>query len=78
LIAKYLAFRGATASPYNTLIVSHLNYGLNIWGWKAERLLKLQKKAVRIIKSAPYRAKTLKKLNFYLFIKYMIIVYYYS
>ena len=51
---------------YNTLILSHLNYGLNIWGWKAERLLKLQKKAVRIITKSHFRSHTnglFKKLN---------------
>ena len=34
---------------YNTLILSHLNYGLTAWGYRCDRIKKLQKKAVRII-----------------------------
>ena len=36
---------------YNTLILSHLNYGLTAWGYRCDRLKKLQKKAVHYILS---------------------------
>ena len=34
---------------YNSLVLSHLNYGILAWGYQTDRLYKLQKKAVRII-----------------------------
>ena len=43
---------------YNSLILSHLCYGILIWGWDSARLLKLQKKAVRLIVNAKYNAHT--------------------
>ena len=48
---------------YNSLIYPHLIYCIEVWGTAADihinSLFKLQKKAIRIIKSAPYRAQTL-------------------
>ena len=41
---------------YNSLILSHINYGILIWGYHSDRLYKLQKKAMRIITVAPYNA----------------------
>ena len=32
---------------YNSLMLPHLNYGITLWGFKCERILKLQKKAAR-------------------------------
>ena len=47
---------------FNTLILPHLNYCIYIWGncsdQNMSRLLKLQKKAIRIISHAGYRAHT--------------------
>ena len=46
---------------YNSLILSHINYGLILWGHKSckcDRILKLQKRAVRLIKCAKYNAHT--------------------
>ena len=43
---------------YNTLILSHLNYGILCWGHSCDRILKLQKKAVRIIKLKSHIAHT--------------------
>ena len=43
---------------YNSLILPNFNYGLNVWGWKANKLFTLQKKAVRIILKTHYRAHT--------------------
>lgn len=51
---------------YNSLVSPYLNYGLLIWGWKGERLLRLQKRAVRMIMGQHYRAHTsdlFRKLN---------------
>jgi hypothetical protein len=51
---------------YNSLILSHMNYGLIVWGGKSGRLLKLQKRAVRIITKSRYNAHTnglFKQLN---------------
>ena len=43
---------------YNELILSKFNYGVLTWGYESEIILKLQKKAVRIITSAKYNAHT--------------------
>ena len=34
---------------YNTLILSHLHYGILCWGFSAHKLFRIQKKAIRII-----------------------------
>ena len=34
---------------YNSLVLSHLNYGILAWGYQTDRLYKLHKKAVKII-----------------------------
>ena len=39
---------------YNGLIKPHIFYGLKCWGFNQERILKLQKKAMRIISSSGY------------------------
>ena len=43
---------------YNSLIASHLNYGILAWGIAAPRLEKLQKKAIRLITNSKYIAHT--------------------
>ena len=43
---------------YNSLIASHLNYGILAWGIVATRLEKLQKKAIRLITNNKYIAHT--------------------
>ena len=51
---------------YNGLIKPHILYGLKSWGFNQERILKLQKKAMRIICSSGYRSHSeplFKKLN---------------
>ena len=43
---------------YYSLILSHLQYCILIWGYQPGRLLKLQKKAERIITNSKYNAHT--------------------
>jgi hypothetical protein len=43
---------------YDALINPHLHYGLLCWGTQSNRILKLQKKAVRIITYSKYNAHT--------------------
>ena len=43
---------------YNTFILSKINYGILTWGYESESILKLQKKAARIITLAKYNAHT--------------------
>ena len=51
---------------YNTLLLSHINYGILLWGHISKRIHKLQKKALRIITLSKYNAHTeplFKQLN---------------
>ena len=51
---------------YNGLLKPHILYGLKCWGFNQERILKLQKKAMRIICSSGYLSHSeplFKKLN---------------
>ena len=41
---------------YNSLILSHLQYCLTVWGYEHNRLTKLQKRAIRIISCNKYNA----------------------
>ena len=43
---------------YNSLVQSHLNYAILMWGFKCNRLVKLQKRLVRIITCSKYNAHT--------------------
>ena len=43
---------------YNALVLSHMNYGLMLWGSKHGKLFKLQKKAIRILNNSAYNAHT--------------------
>ena len=43
---------------YHSLILPHLQYGILLWGSCGDRLLKLQKKALRVIFGLKYRAHT--------------------
>ena len=49
---------GTKTLIYNSLIVSHINYGLMLWGYSCGRIEKLQKKVVRIISLSKYNAHT--------------------
>ena len=43
---------------YNTLILPHFNYCITAWGYQCDRIIKLQKKAIRIISIRTYNAHT--------------------
>ena len=51
---------------YFSMVHSHLNYGLFAWGFDSNRIIKLQKRCVRIITRSRYNAHTqplMKQLN---------------
>jgi hypothetical protein len=43
---------------YNSLILSHLNFCILAWGHQCERIVKLQKKIIRILNISKYNAHT--------------------
>ena len=43
---------------YDSMILSHLNYGILTWGFSIEPLIKLQKKAIRIVTNSKFNAHT--------------------
>ena len=52
---------------YNSLILPHINYCIMAWGFHSNRILKLQKKALRIITLSKYNSHSeplYKKLDF--------------
>ena len=51
---KYVLPLGIKIMLYNSLILPHINYCIMAWGYKGIRLLKIQKKAVRIITLSGY------------------------
>jgi hypothetical protein len=64
---KHFLPQAVLITLYNSLISPHLNYGVLLWGCKADVLEKAQKKIVRIITLSKYNAHTeplFKKLNF--------------
>lgn len=55
---KHFLPKSALVSIYHSLIGSHINYGILVWGYNHDRINKLQKKAIRIINCAKYNAHT--------------------
>ena len=43
---------------YNSLIQTHLYFGITVWGYNCARISKLQKRAIRIISNSRYNAHT--------------------
>ena len=43
---------------YFSMLNSHLNYGLLVWGYECNRLIKVQKRGIRIITRSKYSAHT--------------------
>ena len=63
---KWLLPQNLLKILYNSLILPHLEYCILSWGFKSDRIFKLQKRAVRIITCSKYNAHTeplLKTLN---------------
>ncbi len=69
---------------YNSLILFHLNYCILVWGYRCERITKLQKRIVRILSLSKYNShtdpifKTLKLLKVYDIIKLQELKFYYK
>lgn len=55
---KYQVNSSILQTIYNSLILSHLHYGILCWGFYGNRLFKLQKKAVRVVDKQKYNAHT--------------------
>ncbi len=43
---------------YNSLILSHINFGILVWGYKCNKIVKLQTKITRILSHSKYNAIT--------------------
>ena len=43
---------------YNSLVLSHLNYGLLLWGCKCKNVFVLQKKAIRAVANSKFNCHT--------------------
>jgi len=69
---------------YNSLILSHLNFCILAWGYQCDRILKLQKRIVRILNISKYNAhtepifKTLKLLKVTDILKLQELKFYYK
>ena len=55
---KFVLPRNVLLQLYNSLFLPHVNYGILIWGHNNERIVKLQKRAVRFITQSKYLAHT--------------------
>ena len=55
---KYVLPQTVKLILYKSLILPHLNYGIMTWGYKCDRINKLQKKAIRIVSLSKYNAHT--------------------
>ena len=57
---KHILPMNALKTLYYSLVQSHLNYGLLIWGnsFSINKLVKLQKRALRVIYNKPFRSHT--------------------
>ena len=54
---------------YNSLLLTQLNYCILAWGHNCKRLIKLQKKALRVISISKYNAHTDPLFNTYRILK---------
>ena len=57
---KNILQRYSLLTLYPSIVQSHLNYGLHIWGSSVSigKLIRLQKKSIRIITNSPYKSHT--------------------
>ena len=56
-LKRYLPF-SAMKLMYESLILSHLQFGITCWGFEWNRMFKLQKRALRIMTNSKYNAHT--------------------
>ena len=56
-LKRYLPF-SAMKLMYDSLILSHLQFGITYWGFEWNRIFKLQKRALRIMTNSKYNAHT--------------------
>ena len=56
-LKRYLPF-SALKLMYDSLILSHLQFGITCWGFEWNRIFKLQKRALRIMTNSKYNAHT--------------------
>ena len=55
---KYQLDKTTLVLIYNSLVLPHFYFSILAWGFESERLIKLQKKAIRTIHRAKYNAHT--------------------
>ena len=55
---KYFVPLNVRLMLYNALILPHLNYCVTAWGYQCNRIIKLQKKAIRTVMISSYNAHT--------------------
>ncbi len=55
---KYFVPLNASVMMYNSLILFHLKYYILAWGYRCERINKLQKRIIRILSISKYNAHT--------------------
>ena len=55
---KYFVPLNVRLMLYNALILHHLNYCVTAWGYQCNRIIKLQKKAIRTVMISSYNAHT--------------------
>ena len=55
---KYQLDKTTLVLIYNSLVLPHFYFSILAWGFESERLIKLQKKAIRTIHRAKYNADT--------------------
>ena len=55
---KFIYPRNIILTVYNSLFVSHINYGSLVWGTNISRISTIQKRVIRIITHSHYIAHT--------------------
>ena len=55
---KYFVLKLCLKFIYSSLIHSHLNYGVLLWGFDSKKIITLQKKALRVVTNSHFLAHT--------------------
>ena len=61
---------------YNTLILSHINYCIMIWGYQRNRIISIQKKVMRIITLNTYNSHQVLIYTIIIFVQKIIYTYF--